>query len=91
MTQVAAKTPPYRIDVGSLPDHEELVAEIYVDDEFVGLLSQESGPGHTLFEIGPIADSVCLKVNLVVFEQALAHAKARLKQLDKRRPVGKDE
>jgi hypothetical protein len=60
------------------------VAEIYVDDRFVGLLSQEQGPEQTIFEAGPI-DVSPLKMDLAVFEAALAHAKLRLFELMKRR------
>jgi hypothetical protein len=91
MTQAETTALPYRIDVASLPDFEELVAEIYIDDHFVGLLSQESGPNRTVFELGPTKDSVPLKVDLAVFEQALAHAKARLKKMERRRPIGDGE
>lgn len=31
----------YRITVCSLPDYENLVAEIYIHDKFIGLISQE--------------------------------------------------
>jgi len=33
----------FSIDVGSDQEHEDLVAEIYYGDEFVGMLTQESG------------------------------------------------
>jgi len=87
MTQEDERTARrFRVDVASLPEFEELVAEIYVDDHFIGLLSQESGPDYTLFEIEQTKGSAPVKVELTTFEAALAHAKARLKRLEKRWP-----
>lgn len=71
----------FKITVGSLPDYEDLVAEIYIGEEFVGLLSQEAGPDAIALEIAPANPP--LKVDLVTFEEALAHAKKRLAELRK--------
>jgi len=73
----------FRVVVGSPREYEELVAEIYIGDEFVGLLSQEEGLDSTVFEIAP--RNLVLKVPLAIFEEALAHAKRRLWDLRKRR------
>lgn len=40
----------FRIVVCSLPSHNELVAEIYIDELFVGLVSQEEPGGDLVFE-----------------------------------------
>jgi len=71
----------FRVTVCSLPDYEELVAEIYVGDEFVALLSQEAGPEAIRMEISP--SNAPIKVELATFEEALAHAKNRLWELRK--------
>ena len=67
-------TEEFEIKVASLPDYEELVAEIYVQQKFIGLLSQEAYP-RIVFEIqsyGP------MRLDLAVFEKALGTAKERL-------------
>ena len=68
--------PRFEIIVGSLPDYEGLVAEIYIDGRFVGLLCDDAGPRMLRFDIA--TDAEPLKLDLNVFEQALAAAKARL-------------
>ncbi len=91
MTQAKSTDPSFRIDVTSPAEFDELVAEIYIHDEFVGLLSQESGPGHTVLELGPIRGDVVMKLDLAVFEEALNSAKARLQKLPKREQRSDDE
>lgn len=41
----------YKIIVCSLPDYEDLVAEMYIEGEFIGLLSQEEGRGKFVLEL----------------------------------------
>ena len=72
----------FKITVGSLPDYDDLVAEIYIGEEFIGLISQEAGPDAIAFEVAPVESS--LKIDLGTFEAALAHAKKRLIELRKR-------
>jgi hypothetical protein len=71
----------YKITVCSLPDYEQLVAEIYLGDEFVGLLSQEKGPEKTMIEINVTGAQRSSKWELALFEQALDEAKQRLSKL----------
>ena len=35
------------------PNHEQLVVEIYVTGNYIGLISKEKGPDQPMFEIGP--------------------------------------
>jgi hypothetical protein len=77
----------YEIKVGSLVyEHEGLVAEIYINGRFIGLLSEELGPDQILFELAGERDAR-VKVDLEVFEIALAEAKRRLHKLRKLPPV----
>jgi hypothetical protein len=68
--------PRFEIVVGSLPDYEGLVAEIYIDGRYVGLLCDDDGPRMLRFDVA--TDANPLKLDLNVFERALAAAKARL-------------
>jgi hypothetical protein len=68
----------YRTLIASLPDYENVVAEIYVDEFYVGLLSSEEGLKQIKLELNGGAASNNLSVDLDTFEQALAHAKQRL-------------
>ena len=72
----------FEMMIVSLPDYDELVAEIYYDGLFVALVSQERGKG--LFDIetpGPnlIEMEVIRKVDANGFKNALEEACQRLK------------
>lgn len=71
----------YHITVGSLPDYEDLVAEIYINDKYVGLISQENAEGRFVLELGPWEGKESTVVDLLVFENAVADAKERLRKL----------
>lgn len=71
----------FSVTVLSLPEYDELVAEIYISGRFVALLSQERGVDETEIEI---PKNVTL--NLEVFEKALAEAKRQLFLLRKMPP-----
>lgn len=72
----------FHIDVGSDQKHEDLVAEIYYDDEYVGMITQESGFDSLDLEIGgKISNSWIFKYD--DFIEALAKAKQRLWDLRK--------
>ena len=73
--------PRFRIVVGSDPDHEDLVGEIYFDDEIVAILSQESGIDRMEVEFVPRAGGKPWIFKLVEFEEALAAVKKRLWEL----------
>ena len=69
----------FEITIASLPDYEELVAEIHIQGKFIGLLSQEAYP-KTILELqlfGPV------RIDLELFERAVARAKQRLWELRK--------
>lgn len=68
----------YHITVCSLPDYENLVAEIYICDKFIGLISQEKAEGQFLLELGPTEGKEPAAINLTVFENAVAEAKEKL-------------
>lgn len=71
----------YQITVGSLPDYDDLIAEIYIDGRFVGLISQEQGPDKFLLEIPARDSEETMKVELALFEKAVAEAKSKLRVL----------
>jgi hypothetical protein len=75
----AQQTPaPYEITVCSTPDHERLVAEVYVNDVFVGQITEEhGGEADREFEISPSGASV----NLDTLIRALEAGKLRLAQM----------
>jgi hypothetical protein len=71
----------FHIIVASPSDYEELVAEIYVGGKYVALISQEEGGERLKIELpGTDLDEGVIQrvVNLDVFLQAIAAAKARL-------------
>lgn len=76
----------YHITVGSLPDYEDLVAEIYINDKFVGLICQEKAEGQFLLELAPTDGKEPTIVDLTVFENAVTEAKEKLHKL-KRAPI----
>lgn len=71
----------HRVLVCSAPEFDELVAELYINERFVGLISQEDGPEHLALEL-PLTDS--LKIELAVFETAVTEAKQRLLNMKRR-------
>jgi len=73
----------YRITIASLPDYEEIVAEMYVDDEFVGLVSIDEGDDQPVFEMALDDQSTGRKVPLDLFESVLAEAKLELSRRKK--------
>ena len=71
----------FKITVCSDPDHEDLIAEIYFDDEFVGLVSQEQGYESLDLELHPLKSGEPHRFKLKEFEAAVEKAKARLWEL----------
>ena len=70
----------WRINAWSSPDHADLVAEVYIGDEFVCLIDQEDGVDSLRVEwssdIGKLG-----RVSLAEFEDAINRAKLRLIEL----------
>ena len=77
------KAPQLRVQIASDVAHEELVAEMYCDEKFVGLLTHESGNDKLLFVLPdrttPI-DLVADRVPLDWFRTALEEAEEKLIQ-----------
>ena len=72
----------FRIMIASDDDHERVFAEIYLDDKFVALVSQEHGPGEEEVELpgGGLDESLVRRnVPLRGLEKALLRAAQRLK------------
>jgi hypothetical protein len=78
--------PSFRIVVGSDPDHEDLVGEIYFDDQIVCVLTQESGIANMDIEIFPRPDGTPWMFKLAEIEEALAAVKKRLWGLRRTKP-----
>lgn len=76
----------YHITVGSLLDYEDLVAEIYINGRFVGLISQEQAQGEFLLELSVREGKEPAAIDLALFENAVAEAKDKLHKL-KRAPT----
>ena len=70
----------HSLTVLSHPDYERLIVEIYIDDAFVCLLSQEESLENPAVEFPGGAP---VQVSLREFEIALAAAKARLAELNR--------
>lgn len=71
----------YHITIGSLPEYEDLVAEIYINDRFVGLISQERAEGDFLLELSLPEGKEPAAIELALFESAVAEAKEKLQKL----------
>lgn len=71
----------YHITVGSLPDYEDLVAEIYINSKFIGLISQEHGPESLVLELAASKCAGPVHLDLEVVEGAIAEAKCKLRKL----------
>ena len=71
----------YRIAVCGLPGFEELVAEIYLGDRFIGLVCEEDGPAVFHLELAPHDGSQRLTLELESFEAAIQRAKNELTRL----------
>lgn len=71
----------FRITVGSEPDHEDLVGDIYFDNLIVCVLTQEAGFEVMQMEVFPPPGGGTWKFALRDFEQALAALKTRMWEL----------
>jgi len=71
----------FSIDVGSDQDHEDLVAEVYFDNEFVGMLTQEAGFGSMEVVIYPRGDGNPWTFRYEDFLRVLREARDRLWEL----------
>lgn len=71
----------FKITVCSDREHEDLIAEIYFNDEFVGLVSQEQGYDSLDLELYPLRSGQPHRFKLKDFEAVVEKAKARLWEL----------
>lgn len=76
-------TKDYEVTICSLPEYDNLVAEIYVGGVFIGLMSQEGGNKNIDIEFPINNDGKLTKINLEIFEKSLSMAKNKIKNLDK--------
>ncbi|ASF45332.1 hypothetical protein [Methylovulum psychrotolerans] len=70
-----------RILLSSDSDYEKLVAEIYYEDKFIGLLNQDDGLDCMKIEFPDqnVQENLVLrKVDLAIFEKALKEAKRKI-------------
>jgi hypothetical protein len=73
--------PRFRVTVGSEPEYEDLVGDIYFDDSIVCVLTQESGFDQMEIEFFPPKEGGTWVFKLAEFEEALAFLKKRMWEL----------
>jgi hypothetical protein len=71
----------FRITVGSEPEYEDLVGDLYFDDQIVCVLTQEQGFDAMQVEIFSPPDGGTWSFALAEFEEALAALKKRMWEL----------
>jgi|LakMenEpi03Aug12_release.lakeMendotaPanAssembly.Ray.scaffolds.fasta_scaffold3388403_1 hypothetical protein len=71
----------FRVSVGDDDLHEDLTAEIYFDEKFVALVSQENGLEKAEVELQRCPDSDVWSFPLDAFLKVLEQAKHRLWEL----------
>lgn len=73
----------WNLSLFSSPDHEDLVAEIYHGEQFIGLVDQENGPEHLMMEFDPVGFQKLSRLALSDFEDILSKVRQRLDELKK--------
>jgi hypothetical protein len=73
--------PRFRITVGSEPDHDDLVGDLYFDDDIVCVITQDSGWESAEVEFFSQVGGTSWKFALQDFEDALAALKKRMLEL----------
>lgn len=73
--------PRFRITVGSEPDFEDLVGDLYFDDQIVCVLTQEEGFDKIRVQIFSPPECGAWSFLLNDFEEALAALKKRMWEL----------
>jgi len=73
--------PRFHITVGSLPTHEELVGDLYFDNQIVCLLTQEQGHQYLQIEIFHSPNNKPWEFPLSDFEEALSALKTKMWEL----------
>jgi len=77
----------FRITVGSLPDYEDLVGDIYFDDRIVCVLTQEGGFEAMQIELHGPPEGGTWTFAFADFEAALAALKQRMWELRRTDPT----
>jgi len=70
-----------KIMICSDTDYDQLIAEMYVDDKYIGLISQERGPNNLVVEFpGPDQYEAVItrEVEIEILLEALSKAKKEL-------------
>jgi hypothetical protein len=73
----------FRTDIVGDLDYEDLIADIYFEDQIVAVLTQESGFENLRISIHPPKDKEFWDFRLDEFEAVIHNAKERLWQLRK--------
>ncbi len=74
---------PFELRFPDDPDYEDLLAEMYIGDEFVAQITQEAGFDSLDLEIHPRKNGEPWQFKLKDFEVAIQKAKNRLWELRK--------
>lgn len=75
----------FKVRICSDLDYEDLVADIYFEDQIVAMLTQEQGFENLKIEVYPKNKQQAWLFNFSEFEKSLQYAKQRLWEL--RKPV----
>jgi len=81
MSQKTVPVERFKVMIASDLDHDRVYAEIYCDDRFVALVSQEQGLESAVLEIpgpGLAEEQICRQVDLDAFIEAVNLARSRL-------------
>jgi hypothetical protein len=73
----------FRIIISSDDEYEDLCAEIYYEDQFIAILTQEQGFENLKIEFYPYQMGVNLVFKFAEFENALNSAKKTLQDMKK--------
>jgi hypothetical protein len=73
--------PRFRFTVGSEPEHEDLVGDLYFDDHIVCVLTQEGGFESMQIELHGPPEGGSWSFSLADFEAALGALKQRMWEL----------
>lgn len=79
--------PRFRHTVGSEPEHDELVGDLYFDDRIVCVLTQDGGFDLMQIELHGPPQGATWSFPLADFEAALAALKSRMSELRRTGPT----
>ncbi len=81
----------FRVDIVGDLDYEDLIADIYYENQFVAMLTQENGFENLEIEIHPPQNQKSWVFSFAEFDEAIQYAKNRLWELRKRPEENNDE